>query len=140
MKKPLYLIFAVLVAALGYNLVSARLTGTDPGTDIFCVGPSGAEICVDASGNLIPTTDSDTTVGTSSLRFATVYADTVDAGTTLTMPDSTVTTAKLASDAVTTAKLLGGTGLTTSNAALCLKTDGTFGQCSGADASACTCQ
>lgn len=58
------------------NISSARVTNATPDErDIFCVGPSGAEICVDASGNLIPTTDDDADLGTSSLQFKDVYID-----------------------------------------------------------------
>lgn len=54
--------------------------------------------------------------------------------------NGSVETAKIAAGAVSTAKLIGGGGLIFPNRAVCLKTDGTFGTCSTADASACGCQ
>lgn len=91
MKKYLnlagLLVCAALILGIGSGTVFARLTGTEPGTDIWCVGPSGAEVCVDVSGNLIPTTDNDTTVGSTSLRFATVNAYDLAAGDDLTVAD-----------------------------------------------------
>jgi len=95
MKKSFTLIGLIIALTyLGYNYSFARLTGT-ASDDIFCVGPSGAEICVDAYGNLIPTTNDDTDLGTSSLQWqdgyfdGTVYADVISndgayAGTTAT--------------------------------------------------------
>ena len=83
MKTLITAILAAFVAVPTY----ARLTGTDPGTDIRCDGPSGAEICVDASGNLIPTTDNDATLGTSSLRFSTIHSLDQTIGDDLTVTD-----------------------------------------------------
>lgn len=78
----------------------ARLTGTDPGTDIWCAGPAGSEICVDASGNLIPTKDNGATLGTSSMRFAdikivsaTISDDITVTGDLFKLPASTQTLA-----------------------------------------------
>ena len=63
-----------LVIALG--LLSGRVSfgrlTTAASDDIWCEGPSGAEVCIDVSGNLIPTTDNDTTLGSSSLRWSDV--------------------------------------------------------------------
>lgn len=64
----------LLLAGLALLPMSAiaRVTGTSPtGTsaDIWCAGPSGAEVCVDSSGNLIPTTDDDADLGTPALQF-----------------------------------------------------------------------
>lgn len=91
MKKSLHvaamLCTLTLLLGLGTGRVFARLTGTEPGTDIHCVGPSGAEVCVDVSGNFLPTTDNDTTLGTSALRFATVYAYDLAASDDLTVTD-----------------------------------------------------
>lgn len=64
-----------------------RVTTADS-TDVWCVGPSGAEICVDTSGNLVPTTDNDTTLGTSSLKWATVNAYDVNIGDDLAVTDA----------------------------------------------------
>lgn len=68
--------------------LQARVTGTQPSRstpDTWCVGRSGAEVCVDYSGNLIPTTDNDTTLGTSSLRWATGYIVDLAVGDDLTV-------------------------------------------------------
>ena len=77
MKKSLslclLLLSSLLVLGVSSGRVFARITGTEPGTDISCWGPSGAEVCIDVSGNLLPTTDNDTTLGTSALRWATAY-------------------------------------------------------------------
>lgn len=70
--------------------LQARVTGTQPSRstpDAWCVGKSGAEVCVDASGNLIPTTDNDTTLGTSSLGWATIYAEDLSIDDDLTVTD-----------------------------------------------------
>lgn len=84
MKKALNLLALVAVAGflgLAAHVANARITGTQPtDADIACWGPEGAEACVDASGNVIPTTDNDTTLGTASLRWATVNALDLDAG------------------------------------------------------------
>lgn len=131
MKK--YLALAVLLLAAP---AIARITGTPPAAsspDAFCVGASGAEVCVDASGNLIPTTDDDTDLGTTTLEWKNAYFDgtvttdalTVDA--TLSLPSGSVTTAMLGSQAVTTPKI----GLTdqTSQRLLCVTTAKTIGTC-----------
>lgn len=60
---------AVVVVGVWSGRIHARLTGTDPGTDIFCVGPSGAEMCVSSTGSLVPTTTNVSSLGTSSLKF-----------------------------------------------------------------------
>lgn len=96
MKKYLSLAGAVLCAALILGVSSgrvyARLTGTEPGTDVWCVGVSGAEVCADVSGNLIPTTDNDTTLGTTALRWATVNAYDLAAADDLTVADDATVT------------------------------------------------
>ena len=105
MKKTLYLastlFCALLLVGIGSGRVYARLTGS--GTDAWCVGASGAEVCVDSSGNLVPTTDNDGDLGTSALRFKNRYV----AGT-VSIPASSIDTDKLAADAVTTTKLING--------------------------------
>lgn len=71
----------------------ARSTGTTPARtapDAWCVGKAGAEVCVDADGNVIPTTDNDTTLGTSSLRWATGYMLDLTIGDDLTITDDVV--------------------------------------------------
>lgn len=83
-------LLAGLLLAGQINLAQARVTSptqTASNADIACWGPSGAEICVDSSGNLIPTTDNDTTLGTSSLRFATGYIVDITVGDDLTVTD-----------------------------------------------------
>lgn len=92
MNKPLKLAGTLLAAALLWGVatgrVYARITGTQPTTaDVWCVGPDGAEVCVDSSGNLLPTTDNDTTLGTSSLRWATAYILDITVGDDLTVTD-----------------------------------------------------
>ena len=70
------------------QLALARLTGTAPATaDIFCVGPSGAEACVDSSGGFLPTTDNDAALGTSSLRWSDVQTLDLTVGDDLTVSD-----------------------------------------------------
>lgn len=92
MKKTLKLagalLCAILVLGIGSGRVFARLAGTNPGTDIWCMGPSGAEVCVDTSGNLLPTTDDDTTLGTSALRWATAFIMDITVGDDLTVTDA----------------------------------------------------
>jgi hypothetical protein len=78
--KTIISLFLTLTIA---GLAMARVTSSSAQRDIWCVGPSGAEVCVDASGNLISTTDDDTDLGTSSLQWkngyfdGTVYADVI---------------------------------------------------------------
>jgi hypothetical protein len=82
------ILFAIAGVFLAFQTGYARLTsGTTSDNDQWCMGVSGAEICVDSSGNLIPTTASDTTVGTSALPFATVYTDDLTTGDDLTVTD-----------------------------------------------------
>ena len=99
MKKYFKLSGLILTAALILGIASgrvfARLTGTDPGTDVVCWGVSGAEACLDASGNLIPTTDDDATLGTSSLRWATAYIADVTVGDDLAITDDLTVTGDL---------------------------------------------
>lgn len=79
---------SAIVLAVSSGRVFARITAPAASdADIFCVGPSGAEICVDSSGNLLPTTDNDTTLGTTALRFATVNALDIVAGDDVTVAD-----------------------------------------------------
>ncbi len=89
MKKSLRLLAllgcAILVLGISTGKIYARVSGS--GSDSWCVGPSGAEICVDTSGNLLPTTDNDTTLGTSALRFATAYVLDLNVDDDLTVTD-----------------------------------------------------
>lgn len=81
------LLCAAIIGGILSGRVYARLTGTDPGTDIWCMGPSGAEVCVDVDGDFYPTTDNDTTLGTSTLRWATIHALDMTVGDDLTVTD-----------------------------------------------------
>ena len=70
------LALAVCVISLGLlaRLSYARLTAQGASdADIWCVGPSGAEVCADYSGNFLPTTDNDTTLGATALRWASIW-------------------------------------------------------------------
>lgn len=86
------LLASVLILGIGSGRVFARLTGTDPGNDVHCLGISGAEVCLDVSGNLIPTTDNDTTLGTTTYRWATVNAYDLAAADDLTVADDATVT------------------------------------------------
>lgn len=99
-----------LVLAVGLAIPgSARIT-TASSTDVWCVGPSGAEVCVDSSGNLISTTTNDADLGTSSLVWNELHLNagglTDAAVVAADLADGSVTTAKLDSDAVTSAKII----------------------------------
>lgn len=96
------LLASVLILGISTGRIHARLTGTEPGTDVSCWGVSGAEVCVDVSGNLLPTTDNDTTLGTSSLRWATAYILDITVGDDLTVSDD----ATVADDLTVTGDLL----------------------------------
>lgn len=90
---------AFLAVALCAPAAFARVTSqgaTD--ADIWCVGPDGAEVCVDSSGNLIPTTDDDTDLGTSSLEWQDLYIDGTAYIDTASIDDLSVTGGVLASD------------------------------------------
>lgn len=82
MKKSLQLFGLLLIVSLAMLIkqgyVYARLTGTPPtSADIFCVGPTSLEVCVDASANLVPTTTGIGSLGTSSLKFNTINVGSV---------------------------------------------------------------
>lgn len=67
---------------------SARITGVNPtgaAADTFCVGPVGAEVCMDYLGDVIPTTNLDATIGTTNFYWNSVYASsaTLPGGVTL---------------------------------------------------------
>jgi hypothetical protein len=71
------------------NISEARIVGTPPtNQDAWCVNGSnghvggsitGAEVCVDASGNVVPTVTNAQTLGSSSLAFSQAYIATVNA-------------------------------------------------------------
>lgn len=84
---------SVLLALALSVPVHARITGTQPtNADIWCSGPSGAEVCVDASGNVVPTTDNDTTSGSTSLRWSSVNAYDFAASDDMTIADDLTVT------------------------------------------------
>ena len=92
MNKFLAICLAVFMAVPS----SARITGTQPtNADVACWGPDGAEVCIDASGNTVPTTDNDTTSGSSSLRWATVHALDATIGDDITVADDATVTGDL---------------------------------------------
>ena len=121
----LVLVLAFLVHISGSPLL-ARITGTQPtSADIACWGPDGAEACVQDGGGLVPTTDNDAPLGTSSLRWSDVrsldatFGDDVTVSDDLTVTDdanitgdlikvpvSTITVA--ASDTISIAGACGG--------------------------------
>lgn len=77
MSKNLILIAAICFVGMIQSDVFARLTGTNPtgsSSDTWCVGKSGAEVCVDYLGDVIPTTNNDASLGTSSLQWSNVYS------------------------------------------------------------------
>lgn len=143
-KKISLLIAAMAFLAISVN-VFARITGTQPtSADIFCTGPDGAEVCVDASGNIVPTTTNDASAGTSSLRFSNVYSTLGNfsgaiTGTSLSLTtglptasiaDSAITSPKLASTAVTSGKIAGmNSGTASSGKIACWKDNGEGGYC-----------
>jgi hypothetical protein len=63
--------------------IYARSTGTNPGQtspDTWCVGRRGFEVCVDRSGNILPTTTDNQTSGTSSLEWNGVFTKAITVG------------------------------------------------------------
>lgn len=104
------LMAAILFLGISQSQVFARLTGTDPGSDIWCAGPSGAEICVNAAGDVIPTTTNDTDLGTSTLLWNEIHLTagglTDSSVATGDLADSAVTTPKVSAAAITSAKIL----------------------------------
>jgi hypothetical protein len=107
MKKSLNLLGLILGAAIlvlaGLKASQARITGTSTTADSWCSGASGAEVCIDSTGNVVPTTTGVGSLGTSALKFKDIYAS-----GTVTLTASAIDTAELAADAVTTAKILEG--------------------------------
>jgi len=105
MKKVLhlagFLVCLAVIVGISSGRLHARLTGTDPGTDVWCDGINGAEVCIDSSGNFIPTTTNDATLGTSSLYWAGIYsydmtiADDLAVSGDTTLGDSTSDTVTL---------------------------------------------
>lgn len=87
-NRLLPVIVAVLSVFLAFKVGYARLTGgSTSDNDAGCWGASGVEVCVDSSGNVVPTTASDTTVGSVALPFATVITDDLTVNDDLTVTD-----------------------------------------------------
>lgn len=70
-----FVMFLILVGLATEKITLARVTTSD--RDVWCVGVTGTEVCVDASGNFIPTTTNTVDLGTSALLFKNIYATTV---------------------------------------------------------------
>jgi len=63
------------IAIMSEMVTFARVTSSAIDRDVWCVGVSGTEVCVDSSGNFIPTTTNSVDLGTSSLEFKNLYID-----------------------------------------------------------------
>lgn len=87
--------------------VLARITGTttEPET---CWGADGAEVCVDSSGRVVPTTDNDASLGTSTLRWSDVLTMDVTVSDDLTVSDDATITDALTVNGNTTLGDAGG--------------------------------
>ncbi len=73
MKK--FIIAVFLFPAL-IVVVYARITNqTSSDADVWCVGPSGKEVCADTNGHFVPTTDNAQDLGSSSLEFRNLNID-----------------------------------------------------------------
>ena len=163
----LALIVGISTIPMMFGTGYARITGTNPtgaSADIWCVGPSGAEVCVDSSGNVIPTTTNDTDLGPTSLVWNEVHmtaggltdasvlaADLasdavttakiiVGAVTTTKLGDGAVTTQKILTDTVTTDKISFDTAEFTFGEVLCVTTAKKIGVCKAAPGTLCDCQ
>lgn len=76
MKKYLTGFLALSLSVFLAGSSFARVTGDPPSTaDAWCAGPSGAEICVNSDGDVVPTTDNDGSLGTTSLEYKNIYID-----------------------------------------------------------------
>lgn len=104
------LVAALMLLSTTIRKVDARLTSpSSSDADVWCVGIDGAEVCVDSSGNFIPTTASDATLGTSALPWSVVYAGNVVGDLSLDTSDidsGTFNSDRIGSDAIDTTKLL----------------------------------
>ncbi len=110
------IIFGEFLAVAGLfsaHSVYARLTGTNPtgaSADVACWGPKGKEICVDSSGNIIPTTTATQNLGSASLTF---NAMNVSGTATLSGADTISGTATLSGPIVYPPSATGVTGTVT---------------------------
>lgn len=103
MKRKTNLVAALLAGVMvlaDLNPVAARVTASAADNDIWCVGPSGAEVCADSTGGFVPTTTNDADLGTSSLKWKALH---ITAGG---ITDAAIDTADIATDAVTAAKMI----------------------------------
>lgn len=80
------LLASVLILGISSGRIYARVGGGGSSAESWCNGPASYEVCVDA-GNLFPTTDNTQTLGTASLRWATVNAFDLTAADDLTVTD-----------------------------------------------------
>jgi hypothetical protein len=88
---------AVLILGISTGKIYARVTGTNPGTDVACFGPSALEVCVDVSGNILPTTTNIGSLGTSALKFKDLFlAGNASVAGTLSVTGATTQTGNLA--------------------------------------------
>ncbi len=96
MKKSLHLlalvVSSVLLVGISTGKIHARLTGTT-GTAETCWGAAGVEVCVDSSGNWIPTTTNVGSLGTSSLKWKDLFlaGNTTIGGTAAITGNTTIT-------------------------------------------------
>ena len=92
MKKFGFLVRALLCAAILTSpyLAFARVTGAgSTDRDVFCSGNGADEVCFDKDGNVLPTTDQGGDLGTSSLRFGTIYTMDATLGDALSVTGDT---------------------------------------------------
>lgn len=93
----LALAVAFMVVLATVHKGHARITGANPvgnQSDTWCVGKSADEVCVDASGNFVPTTTSTATLGTSGLQWQSLWVNgtaTLGTASVGTVTSSTVT-------------------------------------------------
>ncbi len=99
MKRTIATLALILMLAGG---AWARISTPYTGDDAWCVGDNGTEVCVDSSGNLLPTTSNDTTLGTSSYLWSAVYAYDLALSDDLTVSDD----ALISDDLTVNGKLL----------------------------------
>lgn len=99
---------AIVAIAVDRGIVYARVTGTGaPTVTETCWGAVGAEICVDTSGNVIPTTNATQSLGTTALRFTTAFINTLTNSTSL-VTSGTVQVNGVLSNGVTQVGTLSG--------------------------------
>ena len=113
------LAFAVAFAGLVPRFSQARIVGqTSSMADTWCVGPSGAEVCVDSTGDFLPTTTGVASLGTASLKWTTLYTGSMSTGANTVTGNETVggtlgVTGTTTLSSATASGTLGVTGTTT---------------------------